>query len=314
MRTTLTSADTPPAASTSVARSASSAASGRQAPQQDARTGAGDRDAQAPMLAAETPETLDARHERGAIRLVQAVAEQQMQVVQLAALEGEYQPDRPRERLGRIGERDRRGERPARTLGRDPVARHHRHEHELIRRRDLHGAGVAADRHDAAEDACAGVVGVPLDRRRAPQQLVGRPAMPADGVGGHQARAHRRGGRAQAAAERDAVVALHDQAVERVETLRHGPADEVVGALGKLPGPLPRDVHLERAGTTGHRDRVRQVEGEGERVEPGPEVGRRGGRDDAKRLRRRGPPPLRRASPARPSRPRSARRLRCRDP
>lgn len=225
---------------------------------------------------------LDTRHERGPVWLVETILQQDRQVVELPAFQGDHKADGPGQRVYGVRVRDLGRQRSACRRGRDPFSRNDRHEEEFVRNGDLHCPGAGTDGDDPTEDACARVVGVPLDLARSPQQLVGRPPVRTECVGRNQPGACRRRRRAQPPPERNAVVALDDVAVERVQALGHGQANQVVGTLGDLACALTRNVDLKRPRPPGDDDFVGQVQGERQRIESRSEVGRRGRRDDAK--------------------------------
>ena len=213
-----------PAVVSAVSAAAATSAVGVGAdPEQHRRAGAGDGRAQAALAVHQPADGVDAGHQRAAVGLVQEVLEQRGQVVEAVLAQRERQADGARERGAR--------RRPARPSPGSAV----RASSVLVRQSGMtamkpspsgsgtcwaHGPGHHG--HQAPVEAGGGVVGVALDLGGPREQVVGRPAQPAERVGGDQARADGGRRRAEAAAQRDAVLALDRQAVERSEAAREG--------------------------------------------------------------------------------------------
>ena len=86
-------------------------------PQQHRRARARDGGAQAALAVDQAADGLDARHHGTAVGLVEAVLEQGGQVVEAPLAQGQGEADGARQGGGRVGQRHRLGQRPARLVG-----------------------------------------------------------------------------------------------------------------------------------------------------------------------------------------------------
>ncbi len=170
---------------------------------------------------------------------MQAVGQQRGEVLQAALGQGEREADGVGQRGRGVGEGDRRGE--ARRAASVEV----RHSGMTTTNASSSGTGTGRATgpgphgHEPAGEAGGGVVGVALDLGGAGQQVVGRPAQAAEGVGGHQAGADGRRRRAEAAPERDAIAALHGQAVERSSPAASARQTRLEASSASSPAPSP---------------------------------------------------------------------------
>ena len=204
------------------------------------------------------------------MRLVQPVGEAAGEQVPVPAGQAEHEQRAVGDVEHRVGHRDRVGQRGARRLGAHRLVRHDEHRLELGRRVQAHRLAVALTTSPPSS-AGADVVGVALDLDRQRHEVG---VELEEVVGGDEAGDDRRRARAQPAVERDVRADAEGEAVGAVQALER--AHEQVRAVARhvevgLDGERPRLLHLDL-----EVDRQRRAEG----VEPGPEVGRRGGDAD----------------------------------